>query len=58
MTKQQTEVITPVEHRRRWSLEKKKRLVAACLKLNARMSEIARSARVPTSHLFLSGKKF
>ncbi|TAX63550.1 hypothetical protein ELI00_37015 [Rhizobium ruizarguesonis] len=47
MTKHQIEVITSVEHRRRWSQEDKERLVAACLEPGAVLSEIARAAGYP-----------
>jgi transposase len=52
MTKQHVEVITSVEHRRRWSQEDKERLVSACLEPEAVLSEIARSAGIHVSQLF------
>lgn len=52
MTKPPIEVITSVERRRRWSLEEKERLVAACLEPGAVLSEIARAAGIHVSQLF------
>ena len=52
MTKHPIEVIMSVERRRRWSLEDKEWLVAACLEPGAFLSEIARSAGVHVSQLF------
>ncbi|WP_423228418.1 transposase [Rhizobium tumorigenes] len=52
MTKHPIEVITSVERRRRWSLEDKERLVAACLEPGAVLSEIARAAGIHVSQLF------
>lgn len=57
MTKQHVEVITSVERRRRWSQEDKERLVAACLEPDAVLSEIARSADIHVSQLFLWRKE-
>jgi transposase len=42
MTKQQIEVITSVERRRRWSREEKERLVGATFEPGASVSELAR----------------
>lgn len=52
MTKQQIEVITSMERRRRWSQEDKERLVAACLEPGVSVSEVARSAGCHVSQLF------
>jgi hypothetical protein len=42
MTKQQVEVITSVQRRRRWSRAEKERIVAAALEPGAVASEVAR----------------
>jgi transposase len=52
MTKQQVEVITSVERRRRWSRAEKERIVAAALEPGAVTSEVARAAGIHTSQLF------
>ncbi|TPJ99502.1 transposase [Mesorhizobium sp. B2-5-9] len=52
MTKQQIEVITSVERRRRWSREQKERLVGATFEPEASVSELARSAGIHVSQLF------
>lgn len=52
MTKRPIEVITSVERRRRWSLEEKEGLVAACLEPDAVISEVARAAGIHVSQLF------
>jgi transposase len=52
MTRQQIEVITSVERRRRWSREDKERLVAATFEPGACVSEIARSAGIHAGQLF------
>ncbi|MQX79064.1 transposase [Sinorhizobium medicae] len=52
MTKNQIEVITSVERRRRWFREEKERLVAATFEPGASVSEIARLAGIHVSQLF------
>src|SRR5689334_1557414 len=52
MTKQQVEVITSVQRRRRWSQVEKERIVAATLEPNAVASEVAREAGIHVSQLF------
>jgi transposase len=52
MTKQEVEVITSVQRRRRWSREEKERIVAAALEPGAVASEVARAAGIHTSQLF------
>ena len=52
MTKQQVEVITSVQRRRRWSREEKERIVGAAMEPGAVASEIARAAGIHTSQLF------
>lgn len=52
MTMPRVEVITSVERRRRWSLEKKERLVAASFEPGTSTSEVARSAGIHVSQLF------
>jgi transposase len=52
MTKEQVEVITPVQRRRRWSVEEKQRIVAAALEPRAVASEVAREAGIHASQLF------
>ena len=52
MTKQQVEVITSVQRRRRWSLEEKQRIVAAALEPAVVASEVAREAGIHASQLF------
>jgi hypothetical protein len=44
MTSAQVEVITSVQRRRRWSLEAKRRIVAAAIEPGAVVSEVAREA--------------
>ncbi len=52
MTKQQVEVITSVQRRRRWSRAEKERIVAAALEPDAVASEVARAAGIHVSQLF------
>ena len=52
MTKQQVEVITSVQRRRRWSRAEKERIVAAALEPGAVASEVAREAGIHVSQLF------
>jgi transposase len=52
MTKNQIEVITSVQRRRRWSRAEKERIVAAAIEPGAVASEVARSAGIHTSQLF------
>ena len=52
MTKQQVDVITSVQRRRRWSRAEKERIVAAALAPGAVASEVAREAGIHTSQLF------
>ena len=52
MTKQQVEVITSVQRRRRWSRAEKERIVAAALEPDAVASEVARKAGIHVSQLF------
>lgn len=52
MTNSPIEVITSREPRRRWSLEEKRRLVAAAIEPGAVVSEVARAAGIPVSQLF------
>ena len=52
MTKQQVEVITSVQRRRRWSRAEKERIVAAALEPGAVASEVAREAGIHASQLF------
>ena len=52
MTKQQVEVITSVQRRRRWSRSEKERIVAAALEPDAVASEVAREAGIHVSQLF------
>lgn len=52
MTKNQVEVITSVERRRRWSMAEKERIVAASLEPGAVASEVARAAGIHASQLF------
>ena len=52
MTNGAVEVITSREPRRRWSLEEKRRIVAAAIEPGAVVSEVARSAGIPVSQLF------
>ena len=52
MTKQQVEVITSVQRRRRWSQAEKEQIVAATLEPNAVASEVAREAGIHVSQLF------
>ena len=52
MTKQQVDVITSVQRRRRWSRAEKERIVAAALAPGAVASEVARAAGIHTSQLF------
>ena len=52
MTKQQVEVITSVQRRRRWSRSEKERIVAAALEPGAVASEVAREAGIHASQLF------
>jgi transposase len=44
MTKNQVEVITSVQRRRRWPISEKERIVAAALEPGAVASEVARAA--------------
>jgi transposase len=52
MTNERVEVITSVERRRRWSVAKKRQLVAATLEPGASVSSIARQAGVHPGQLF------
>ena len=52
MTKQQVEVITSVQRRRRWSRAEKERIVTAALEPGAVASEVAREAGIHVSQLF------
>jgi transposase len=52
MTMPRSEVMPPVERRRRWTRDEKERLVAACLEPGAIASEVARAAGVHASQLF------
>jgi transposase len=52
MTKQQVEVITSVQRRRRWSRAEKERIVSAALEPGAVASEVARTAGIHASQLF------
>ena len=52
MTKNQVEVITSVERRRRWPLAEKERIVAASIEPGAVASEVARAAGIHASQLF------
>jgi transposase len=52
MTKNQIEVITSVERRRRWSMTEKERIVAASMEPGAVASEVAREAGIHASQLF------
>jgi len=52
MTKQQVEVITSVQRRRRWSRAEKERIVAAALEPGAVASEVARASGIHASQLF------
>lgn len=52
MTSAQVEVITSVQRRRRWSLEEKRRIVAAAIEPGAVASEVARAAGIHVSQLF------
>ena len=52
MTKQQVDVITSVQRRRRWSRAEKERIVAAALVPGAVASEVAREAGIHSSQLF------
>jgi transposase len=52
MTKQQVDVITSVQRRRRWSRIEKERIVAAALAPGAVASEVAREAGIHSSQLF------
>ena len=52
MTKQQVNVITSVQRRRRWSRAEKERIVAAALAPGAVASEVAREAGIHSSQLF------
>ena len=51
MTKDQVEVITSVERRRRWSAAEKERIVAASLQPGAVVSTLAREAEDHPSQL-------
>jgi transposase len=52
MTNNPVEVITSVQRRRRWSVEEKRRLVAAAIEPGAVASEVARAAGIYPSQLF------
>jgi transposase len=52
MTKQQVEVITSVQRRRRWSRAEKEQIVSAALEPGAIASEVARAAGIHASQLF------
>jgi transposase len=52
MSKQQVDVITSVQRRRRWSRAEKERIVAAALAPGAVASEVAREAGIHSSQLF------
>ena len=58
MTKQQVEVITSVQRRRRWSRAEKERIVAAALEPGAVASEVAREAGIHASQLFRWRQEF
>jgi transposase len=52
MTKNQVEVITSVQRRRRWPISEKERIVASALEPGAVASEVARAAGIHVSQLF------
>src|SRR5438270_11834403 len=52
MTKNQVEVITSVQRRRRWPISEKERIVAAALEPGAVACEVARAAGIHVSQLF------
>ena len=52
MTKEQVEVITSVQRRRRWSRAEKERIVAAAMEPGAISSEVARRTGIHASQLF------
>jgi transposase len=52
MTKEQVEVITAVQRRRRWSRAEKERIVAAAMEPGAVASDVARAAEIHASQLF------
>jgi transposase len=52
MTKNQVEVITSVQRRRRWPISEKERIVAEALAPGAVASEVARAAGIHVSQLF------
>lgn len=58
MTTRPVEVITSVQRRRRWSLEEKRRLVAAAIEPGAVASEVARRAGIHVSQLFRWRREF
>ena len=52
MTKEQVEVITSVQRRRRWSRAEKERIVAAAMEPGTVASDVARAAGIHASLLF------
>jgi len=58
MTKQQVEVITSVQRRRRWLRTEKERIIAAALEPGAVASEVAREAGIHASQLFRWRQQF
>ena len=52
MTKNQVEVITSVQRRRRWPISEKERIIAAALEPGAVACEVARAAGIHVSQLF------
>src|SRR5438445_12566574 len=52
MTRNQVEVITSVQRRRRWPISEKEHIVAAALEPGAVASEVARAAGIHVSQLF------
>ena len=52
MSKTAIEVITSVQHRRRWTAEEKERLVAASLEPDIGVSAVARQAGIHPSQLY------
>ena len=52
MTKNQVEVITSVQRRRRWLISEKERIIAAALEPGAVAFEVARAAGIHVSQLF------
>src|SRR5262245_32148992 len=52
LTKMQTEIVTSVRPRRRWSRAEKERIVAAAMEPGAVASAVAREAGIQASQLF------